>query len=306
MDDWLDDWWSDDGGSSSDGGNSDEFNEDGYNPDFNTEDNPNNQDNDQQQNQSGGGSSGGGSGWASALSALLAANGQRSTNAANLQIAREQMQFQERMSSTAHQREVQDLLKAGLNPVLSASHGGASTPGGASAVMQSVVGAALNGANAAAQLDVAKASAENIKAQTDKVRSETLSQDLNSARATQELERTFQETNRIAAERRRVDIDTDDRTASYSANLRQDVYSARAAAERVDLLLKQLQEIRSNATLLSDIDAQKSRNRQTEQGEAASKADEAYYKGIGKAEPYLRGLGMLLGNAINTARAFGR
>ena len=53
-------------------------------------------------------------------------------NAASAAAANAQMQFQAEMSNTAHQREVEDLIKAGLNPVLSANYG-ASTPNGAMA-----------------------------------------------------------------------------------------------------------------------------------------------------------------------------
>lgn len=125
-----------------------------------------------------------GVGSAMALSAGASLLGGERRNRAQGEQASAQMAFQERMSSTAHQREVADLKAAGLNPMLSVNHG-ASSPGGAMADIQDTITPAVSSAmeagktavavpNVKADTHVKEASAKQVEAQTRNIEQDTL------------------------------------------------------------------------------------------------------------------------------------
>lgn len=108
---------------------------------------------------------------AAGIAAGANVGGQWMANRANTQLAREQMAFQERMSSTAYQRATQDMKEAGLNPALMyGSASAASSPVGARPEVRNVMGNISSAGQMArdmAQLKVLDAQARKAELEGD-------------------------------------------------------------------------------------------------------------------------------------------
>lgn len=135
------------------------------------------------------------------IGSLFGSYGSNSNYEEQLALQKDAQNFYERMSNTAHQREVQDLISAGLNPILSATGGSGAQSGSvsmgtvANTPKQNRVERALQLLNNTAQVDFIKAQTQNMRQNTQLQENQTFHELEKVQNTIQDTYKKFSETN---------------------------------------------------------------------------------------------------------------
>lgn len=156
----------------------------------------------------------------------------KSQNEKNIALSREQMDFQEKMSNTSFQRGVRDMMAAGLSPMLAYSQGGATTPQGATARVENPVSQGMSSGVQAMQvmqgmqgIAQSEAQTENYQAQTEKIKSETVEKQINTAQRVAEMEKSKEDAARAGIDFQRAreqwlaEIGLGDKSSAFAADV---------------------------------------------------------------------------------------
>lgn len=107
------------------------------------------------------------------LSGIFGGSATKKANKANIALQRENQAWLKEMSNTSYQRSTQDMIAAGLNPMLGFTQGGASTPSSSAATvepnmaMSRATSSAAMKAMQVAQLELTNAQARKANSEAD-------------------------------------------------------------------------------------------------------------------------------------------